>query len=192
VINSAPNSEFPDPAALPAVGLLPRLAAYFVDQLVLLPLMYGVYVFMIERSNLAGVVIFWGLQHLYKPLLEARFGQTAGKAILGLRVVSQHDLGPITLNQSFVRYLPWAVMGFANLFVLIRAFQSIEIAEVQNLETYVSFITTYPLTQNFLVNLCNNFPVFSAVWMIMDPWRRALHDRWAQTYVLKPVNAAEP
>jgi uncharacterized RDD family membrane protein YckC len=165
--------------------LLPRLAAYFVDQLVLLPLMYGVYFFMVVRPALTGVVVFWILQQLYKPLLEAGFGQTAGKALLRLRVVDRTKLGSITLNQSFIRYLPWAVMGFANLFVQIRAFESVDFAEIDGLKPYVTYIATFPLTQNFLVNLCNNFPVFSAVWMIMDPWRRALHDRWAQTYVLK-------
>nr|WP_256534165.1 RDD family protein [Lewinella sp. JB7] len=171
---------------------MPRVAAYLVDQFVLLPVMYAIFYFMVERPLLYAVIVLWALQTLYKPLTESLFGCTAGKWIMRLRVVDRGTHRKIGLNQSFVRYLPFAVSAFATLFVQIRMFEAPEFREVTDLELYVNYMSSFPLNQNLLVNICNNFPVFSAVWLIMDPWSRALHDRWAQTFVIRVVPAMSP
>lgn len=164
--------------------MVPRLAAAIVDYFVLSPLFYGIYYFMTERPVLYLVVAIWLVQNLYKPLTEAYFGCTAGKALLRLRVVTMGGRRRITLNQSFIRYLPWAVSSFATLFVYIRVMQSANFADVTDIRSYYEYLSEFPLQQNFLISLGNNLPVFSAVWMIMDPWNRTLHDRWAQTFVV--------
>ncbi|WP_420460235.1 RDD family protein [Neolewinella sp.] len=187
MITTNSYTDLPDPTTVPTVGFLPRFLAWFIDQVVLLVLIFPTYYVMVVRPNLSVVVAIWVLQFLYKPLTEARFGATVGKWLLKQRVVDRHTYYRITLNQSFVRYLPFAVSQFASLFVLIRAFDSSELAEVADLQRYVNFITYYPLNQSFAVNLCNNFPVFSSVWMILDPWSRALHDRWAETFVTRKL-----
>ncbi|THH41557.1 RDD family protein [Neolewinella litorea] len=183
--------DLPDPTTVPTAGFLPRLAAAIVDFFVLSPLLYGIYYFMVERPFLAGIVIMWLLQFVYKPLTEAYFGATAGKALMRLRVVNQGTNQNMSLNQSLIRYLPWAVSGFITLFVYIRIFQSPGFSEVNDVWEYSDFLNSFPLTDNFLVSLGNNFPTFSAVWMFMDPWNRALHDRWAQTFVIVVVPPVE-
>ena len=187
MITTNSYADLPDPTTVPTVGFLPRFAAWFIDQVVLLVLIFPTYYFMVVRPNLGIVIVLWVLQFLYKPLAEARFGATVGKWVLKQRVVDRNTYRRITLNQSFVRYLPFALSQFATLFVLIRAFSSTDLEEITGLQSYVNFITYYPLNQSFAVNLCNNFPVFSSVWMILDPWSRALHDRWAETFVTRKL-----
>ena len=190
MISSPSYTDLPDPTTVPTAGLLPRFAAWFVDQVILLAVLLPTYYFMTVRPNLPAVVALWVLQFVYKPLSEARLGGTPGKLLLRLRVVDRGTYRRINVNQSFVRYLPFAVSQFASLFVLIRMFSSAELAEVAGLQAYVNFTAYYPLNQSFAVNLCNNFPVFSSVWMIMDPWNRSLHDRWAQTFVVRHLAEA--
>lgn len=173
---------------MPTAGLLPRLAAYLVDQFVLIPTLYGMFYFAVEQPSMIGVVVCWFLQFLYKPLTESFYGCTAGKALLKLRVVDRISERPPGLNQSFIRFIPFAVSYFAALFVLLRMQESIDFQEVTTLQEYVTYTSVYPLKNSFLVSLCNNFPVFSAVWLILDPWNRSLHDRWALTFVIKKVS----
>ena len=146
---------------------------------------------MVEWPTVYGLVIVWIMMHLYKPLTEAHYGCTVGKALLKLRVVTMGGRQRISYNQSFIRYLPWAVSAFVTLFLYIRVFQSPEFAEVSDPWAYSTFIGSFPLQENFLVSLGKNFPTFSAVWMIMDPWNRALHDRWAATFVVYNVQVEE-
>ena len=187
MITTNSYTDLPDPTTVPTVGFLPRFLAWFIDQVVVTVLIFPTYYFVVVRPNLGIVVGLWVLQFCYKPLTEARFGATVGKWLLKQRVVDRRTYRRITLNQSFIRYLPFAISQFASLFVLIRIFDSAELAEVDGIQGYISYITYFPLNQSFTINLCNNFPVFSSVWMILDPWSRALHDRWAETFVTRKL-----
>ncbi len=129
----------------------------------------------------------WLLSFAYKPVLESKLGFTVGKWLMSLRVVDRGTNLNIDLNQSFIRYLPWGISSFVTLFVYIRLAQSAGISEVDDLLEYNQYLTTFPLNENFLVSLGNSFPVFTSVWLITDPWNRALHDRWAQTFVIRQV-----
>ena len=184
-MTSQAYQDLPDPITVPTAGFLPRVAAYLVDQFVLFPLLLGIYFFTVKQPLLPAIVVMWVIQTLYKPLTEWYFGRTLGKALIRLRVVDRGTNRRPSLNQSFVRFLPFAVAAFASLFVAIRIFQSPEVTEVAGLSDYGYFLRSFPLNQDFLISTLNNFPVFSAVWMIMDPWSRALHDRWAQTFVIR-------
>lgn len=177
--------DYPDPAAIPTVGFLPRLGAAFIDLLVLGPISYGIYHFMVVQPSIYVVAGLSVLNALYKPLAEAIFGYTVGKYLLKMKVVDRKSNQRITLNQSFTRFLPWAVAAFASLFVLVRVIEAQDFTEVDTLAGYMDYLAKFPLSRNFLVSLLNNFPIFSAVWIIMDPWKRALHDRWAETFVVK-------
>lgn len=190
-MTSQPIAELPDPTTLPTAGTLPRLAAFLVDKFVTVPALAGVYYFMVPHPSIWGIVACWVVVFLYKPLAEHLYGMTVGKWLLRVRVSDRLTNQPPSLNQSFVRYLPFAVAEFATLFIFIRVFQSPELAEITSLNEYVSYTEFFPLRQNLLVSFCNNFPIFSGVWLILDPWSRALHDRWAQTFVLRKVVAPE-
>ncbi|PPK86389.1 putative RDD family membrane protein YckC [Neolewinella xylanilytica] len=181
-------NELPDPTTIPTAGFLPRLAAAIIDAVVLGPLSFGIYYFMVWQPSLLGIVAVWLISFAYKPILEARLGFTIGKWIMRLRVVDRGTNLRIDFNQSLLRYLPWAISAFVTLFVYIRLAQSAGIQEVGDLWAYNKYMNTFPLSQNFFVSMGNSFPIFSAVWLISDPWHRALHDRWAETFVVRDVS----
>lgn len=191
MITSPSYTNLPDPTTVPTVGVFHRVLAYLIDQFCTQVLVFPVYYFMVVRPNFTLVVLLWLLQFLYKPLLESRFGATLGKLALRLRVVDRGSYRRIGLNQSFVRYVPFAVAQFATLFLLIRISGDAALAEVESVNEYVRFLTFHPLSQSFVVGLCNNIPVFSSAWMVMDPWNRSLHDRWAQTFVVRKPEGSD-
>ena len=154
---------------------------------VLGPLSYGLYFFMREWPSLYLVSLVWFLNFLYKPVLESVFGYTVGKRILRLRVVDRGTNRNISFDQSLIRYLPWAVAQFVTLFVYIRFFDSTQLAEVTDYMSFTRELATYPLNDNFIITTGRSFPIFSSVWLLTDPWHRALHDRWAQTFVIRQM-----
>ena len=180
-------NDLPDPATLPTAGFLPRLGAALIDYAVLLPSFYGFYYFMAGHPSIALVVTVWLVKFLYKPVLESVLGYTVGKGVLRLRVVDRGTNRNISFEQSLLRYLPWAVANFAMLFVFIRFFQSPLLADVTDYRSFLDAVSTFPLNQNIFVSTSNTLPLFSGVWLITDPWNRALHDRWAQTFVVRQV-----
>ncbi|MGB3801236.1 MAG: RDD family protein [Lewinella sp.] len=186
MISQALN-DLPDPTTVPTAGFLPRLGAAIIDLVVLFPLSYGVYYFMVWQPSMIGILAMWLINFLYKPVLEARLGFTIGKWLLRLRVVDRGTNLRIDFNQSLIRFLPWAISAFVTLFVYIRLAQSAGIEEVTDIYDYNKYLNQFPLSQNFFVSMGNSFPIFSAVWLITDPWSRALHDRWAQTFVIRDI-----
>jgi uncharacterized RDD family membrane protein YckC len=110
---------------LKMAGFWPRLAAFIVDLLVLfvvagvlailavifsnqvpqhpqgLDYVTGALWILLTLMSAGGVL---GLILLYFPVLEARFGQTAGKRLLRLRVLKENGL-PIGYKEAFLRRL---------------------------------------------------------------------------------------
>ena len=145
---------------------------------------------MIEQPSMALFILVWLIKFVYKPVLESALGYTVGKGVLRLRVVDRGTNRKISFEQSLRRYLPWAVANFAMLFVFIRFFQSPLLAEVTDYRSFMDAVANFPLNQNIFVTTGNSLPFFSGVWLITDPWNRALHDRWAQTFVVREVAAS--
>ncbi len=120
-------AEFMAQVPLRYAGFWWRLVAYGID-LVILMLIGGVlailaivFVSLVPRNPVGldwvvgGVLIallvsavlgIIGLILLYFPILEARFGQTAGKHLLGLRVLKEDGL-PIGHKEAFLRRLSY-------------------------------------------------------------------------------------
>jgi uncharacterized RDD family membrane protein YckC len=123
------------PAQLAGVGR--RAAALVIDGLVSVPLLAVAFVLFgsqtpeVWTSNTGstridyvwhldtrGTLLFMAAWLIYAIAMEARFGATIGKMILGLRVVNV-DGSPITLQAAIIRNLLRIVDGF--LFYLVGA-----------------------------------------------------------------------
>ena len=174
-----------DPQALEFGSFTTRLLAHLIDTFLLLPLGLLTYYFTVERKVLWAVLTVATLSALYKPLMEGYLGWTFGKKLLRLRVVNQADLGPVTYNQAFLRYVPWALAFFTSVFVTVRLFENPDFAEVTDYVTYLEFMQDNSLSKSYLVSLLGNAPMFSAFFIVLDPMRRALHDRLGETYCIR-------
>ncbi|MBC6992962.1 RDD family protein [Neolewinella lacunae] len=165
-----------------------RLIARLIDlAIVSLPLSLAMLFSVVYLKSFALAVLFSFLEAAYKPLAEAIFGYTIGKRVRRLRVVRQGDFAPIDLNQSLLRFLPWATIFFASVFILHRHLNDPGMADVNSVEAYLLFSQQHVLADNLVIALINYLPLFSVIWIFSDPMQRALHDRVAGTVVL--VNA---
>src|SRR5690606_22364698 len=106
----------------------------------------------------------------YMVFCVYRFGGTAGKLLLGLRITSINAM-PVTMLQSFLRYSPYCVSGVLSLMVEATTLN----AQNGDIPADIRMVTT--LTVIWLV--ASLFALFSS------KERRTLHDYLAYTLVVE-------
>jgi uncharacterized RDD family membrane protein YckC len=123
--------EFMAQVRLNYAGFWPRLAAFAVDMLILIPVIvvlsliaalisntvpqhpagaqyvYGAVVILLTISI---IVMIIGVVFLYFPMLEGRFGRTVGKRLLKLRVLKENGL-PVGDREAFLRKISFYFNG---------------------------------------------------------------------------------
>lgn len=161
-----------------------RFIAWLLDRAVLLPFSIGLLYAIVEMKSLPFAILMLMAEAAYKPILEALYGQTLGKKWMNIWVVNQKGFGPISWNQSLFRFMPWAAAFYATVFVIFRHFQAEGFMEIDTLEAYIEFSRKHPLGENLLIAMINYLTLFSVMWVISDPMKRALHDRLAGTVVV--------
>ncbi len=118
-------AEFMSQVALPYASFWLRLAAFVIDWVLILAVSVLLIAFIIVCStgiprnpvgldwaigallialSVSAVLVVIGVQLLYFPVLEGRFGQTLGKRMLGLWVLKENGL-PIGYKEAFLRRL---------------------------------------------------------------------------------------
>ncbi len=123
--------EFMAQVKLNYAGFWPRLAAFAIDMLILVPIIVilsliaalvantvpqhpaGIgYVFgaVVILATISIIFVIIGIVVLYFPLLEGRFGQTIGKRLLKLRVLKENGL-PAGYRESFLRRISFYFNG---------------------------------------------------------------------------------
>jgi uncharacterized RDD family membrane protein YckC len=88
----------------------PRVAAAFIDTLLLWPLLIIQTNKVNESLGLVSVTILV-LQHSYYIIGHAQYGRTLGKRLLGLKVVRTHQQLPLTWKHAFMRESLWIVVS---------------------------------------------------------------------------------
>ncbi|MFK8161192.1 MAG: RDD family protein [Lewinella sp.] len=168
-----------------------RAIAFLLDRLFVLPFSLGAIYVLIYVKSLPLVLVCIVAEAAYKPILEAVYGFTLGKKVMKIKVISQLTKGPITWNQSFLRFTPWALAAYAAIFVMIRYFQTPGVLELETIEEFLEFRMQHPLSNSFLIGMINSLWIFSVMWIFTDPLKRALHDRLGKTLVVKELEAGD-
>lgn len=179
----------PDQAEFVYAGFWRRLFAYFLDVLILLPLIAVVYV---GQTHSRLFQIYWLLPGLaiglwYEVYLVVRYGGTPGKLILNMRI-AMVDGSPVTPTAAFLRYVVLLVLSALASFALIMA--SLRMTDEE------WFSLAYILRSNRMVELAPGWyysvRVLTNIWiwsefvtMLFNEKRRAIHDFIAGTVVLK-------
>jgi uncharacterized RDD family membrane protein YckC len=108
-VTHAPVAEAVDLASLPQ-----RLAAQFLDGLVAAapPIAAFLVTFVLNRAGLVLIVLACIFAFLYTLLADGlEGGQSYGKRMVGIRVVSMQTGAPCSFGQSFVRNLLLMILG---------------------------------------------------------------------------------
>ncbi len=176
---TTPNNSSREPAPLQR-----RFIAWLLDRIVLLPFTGGLLYAIVEMKSMAFAILMMVAEAAYKPIMEAVYGQTLGKKWMNISVVNQKGFTPISWNQSLLRFLPWAAIFYATVFIIVRHFQADGFMEVDSWTAYLEFSQAHPLGENLFIAMINYLPLFSVMWVMSDPMKRALHDRVAGTVVL--------
>lgn len=159
------NSENDPWAGVSLAGFWARTGAALIDGLVMSPVSFLVLYF-------SGSVTIGLLSQLvypvYKIMMEANYGATLGKMALQLRVVNQ-DAGPIDLNQSIKRY---AIYGMGVIISLAITAMNLDPTEVMS----------SPIMG--LQGIASLAIFVSVIFVAFDDYRQALHDKFAETYVI--------
>ncbi len=163
-------------------GLWIRLGAAVIDTLVLIPIiglsMYNQF----DIKSLTLLYVLTVLSALYKPLMEWRFGATLGKMACKIKVVNE-DLKPISIDQSFGRYAPWAISVVIQLLVATQIFMD------PGFKAADTFIEIGVIAQNSPLNNVSsiyNLIFFIIVgWLIVDKKKQGVHDKIAKTFCIK-------
>ncbi len=161
-------------------GFWIRVGAALIDSLILAPLVALEIYNKITLHSVSVLVAGTTLAMLYKPYLEYTRGATIGKQLLNLRVITE-EYGALTLNHAVLRYMPWFISAFFGLMLGFEYYSAGEYAD--------SFLDISIQTQDSFWNKLNAMYafVFLAIVVVVafDPRKQGLHDKIAQTYVIK-------
>lgn len=170
-------------------GFWQRFGAYWIDFVVMLPLM-GLAYYMGEKSRL--FTMYWFIPGLiigalYQVYLVVRFGGTPGKLLLKTRI-AMVDGSPVTLKAACLRYAVLFILSALSGIALIMA--------TLNMSDELYFSLSYMDRAAKMVELAPGW--YYTVSMLMQVWiwsefvtmllnkrRRAVHDYIAGTVVLR-------
>lgn len=173
--NQPVESEF-SPDAVRLAGFWIRVAAYFIDFLILLVFAVG----SLFMKSVPGYIILMIPLICYKPVLEGLVGGTAGKLALGLRVINAggERLG---LAGGFVRSGIFILPVLPNLILQIKMIQQgISPFDTQEVLTFqqvneLLYFAYYGLSL---------LTVASCLMVAFNKRKRGLHDLIADSFVI--------
>lgn len=178
------DTNLSSPKEIKYAGFWIRVAASLVDGIVTTPIgILIIYNFIVIKSYPL-MVLFTILSMLYKPLMEWRYGATLGKMALKIKVVNENQKF-ISLDQAFGRFMPWVINHTLSLISYYYIFQTDAFMEMDSILNMEALSTESPIeTANTLY-----FFIFIIIIgsLIYDKRSQGIHDKIAQTFVIKVI-----
>lgn len=130
-----------------------------------------------ELSIFTVSILFWLFFNSYYILMHAFFGQTIGKLLTGVKVVSSAEM-KINLGQSMVRSLPHIIP-----IIILLGFNSRHLLTGETNQKDIQVANAVASLLNIGVLI---WTVLNIIVALSDDKHRALHDYFAGTIVVKP------
>ncbi len=206
-LNKAPETEPPqvelpvEPALEPPVapvqygGFWRRVAAHFIDALILIPIVaiFILLSFCIDSMFIPLLIIQSSIGVIYQLYFTTTYGATWGKSAMDLRIVKL-DGSPITFKEANLRYLPYLLMAVFGLLGSISAFYSLPIPSIffdAGFQERNQLLQQHQPVWAWLVNLLLMlFMVVDVLVLLFNKQKRSLHDQIAGTMVIKLSKAS--
>ncbi len=155
-------------------SFLMRVFATIIDAVVYAPLVVLTY-YNSTHWNIQELSIFISIATLiYKPVMEANFGATVGKMVLGIKVVKL-DYEKISINEAIIRNFPWLFNStlsiISSIAILISGSQSFVFSEGA-------------VVINTISGIVSLFGLAAVIAVIFNRKKQGLHDMIAKTYVV--------
>ena len=158
---------------------LPRLMAGFIDGLVLTPLVICDYLILKPDTNLKILIPWLIISYLaffvYSIFLHWKYGQTVGKALVGVSVIDVSESKELTFNQAFLRE---SVPFFIQIILIIKlVYITIGKGHYDEIEIVNS--------ASLINDVVAAWFIIEVITMLTNKKRRALHDFIAKTVVIR-------
>lgn len=169
------------------VGFWPRVGAAIIDYLVFIPV--GIIAGLIFRDS--SNIVNWILGAIYTIGLIAYQGATLGKMAIGAKVIRADGTNP-TIGTSLGRYfsaLLFEVLGFVVM--IVGFFLGFGAFLIDGLHYFSSDYRSHEFSGAGLLVIFLAFVIgaaivlFDVLWVAWDPRKQALHDKMANTFVVK-------
>jgi uncharacterized RDD family membrane protein YckC len=159
--------------------LIRRFGAAVIDIWPLIPFFIATYIWVdLPIDHLGTMLINFGTSVVgtgYYVLMHARTGQTVGKRICGVRVVTVLHESQISWKQSFLRESPLVI------FFVIFTFFDVAIFTAGAEQTPLAILTGYIIAERFVLF----WSLADALCAVFNVKRRSLHDCIGQTVVVR-------
>jgi len=156
------------------VSFMRRVGASILDSIVIGPITFAMTYFAGGQQLTGLLIVPPVISLLYKVVLEKEFGQTLGKKVVGIAVVNE-DLQKISLAQSLIRnyyYVITMVLSIIGDYALAENNSNIPFSGYGDTINYI----TYAITLGWFID---------CIMMSSEAKNQTLHDKWANTYVVK-------
>lgn len=163
-------------------GFWVRLGSTIIDILVMIPIIVLNYFNQMDYKSIVLMYLLTIISVLYKPLMEWRYGATLGKMANKLKVVSE-DLKPISIDQSFGRYIPWLISVVIQTIVATSIFTHPDFLAMDTYEELVKMSQNNPIS--IISNVYSIVFILIVGWLLFDPKHQGLHDKIAKTFCIK-------
>lgn len=156
-----------------------RFVAAIIDSFVLWPLsLLNEYqeAYAGELLFSIGILIFSIAYNAYFVLMHAKYGQTIGKKILGIKVVDIDEVTILNFKRSAIRESPWIIANFIFFLYLLVALVLFKKAHFEKAKTDY---------ENIAAIISITWILIEFLTMLTNYKRRALHDYLAGSVVIK-------
>ena len=129
-------------------------------------------------SSILLEIVISNIPYLYAVLMVGKYGQTIGKMIMKVKVVDNATEDSISYSQSFMREIVPMVLVTTSIILNFILFSDID------LENYKVSTLGYILIF-FPSGMLAIWSILEIVTMLFDDKKRALHDKIAETVVIR-------
>jgi len=121
------------------------------------------------------VMLYYSSYYLYSVIMHYKYGQTIGKKIMKIQVVSEKDETNISFKQALMRDSFWIIFEIIGIATII--FGILEYAEFSSAAT--------KLYDTFFSLISFIWIIIELITMLFNEKRRAVHDFLGSTVVIK-------
>jgi uncharacterized RDD family membrane protein YckC len=145
-----------------------------------------------EQSPVAASLMGLVVTLSFEVLLVAKYGGSPGKLATGLRI-RDVSLGEASARQAFMRALPNVLVGLLRIAATIVVVRTLgpQLQQLSGRELDEAMRAATPAWANYLSAIAGVWFVAEFVSMMSNDERRALHDKIANTVVIKAASLPE-
>ena len=187
--NTTPDDEslFPETEVVFA-RFGPRFGATLIDGILIMIVTLPFTYYNVIRWKIPELFLLTSIiAVVYKPFMEYKFSATLGKMAVGLLVVG-HEFQRITLKEELRRVSFYLIPNIISQIIITPFYFSENFRMIKNFNEYNDYVTSANPALFWLNGIVIALFAADCFTFFTNPQKRALHDVYADTYVVERFN----